>query len=71
MADDRTKRGPRDRDRIDIDEDYELRYWTKELGVDEQTLRNTIKTVGPRVEDVRREIGRNLARGEETRGRPS
>jgi hypothetical protein len=33
MADDTAKRDYRDRDRINVHEDYELRYWTKELGV--------------------------------------
>jgi hypothetical protein len=33
MPDDRKNRGQQDRNRIDVNEDYELRYWTKELGV--------------------------------------
>jgi Protein of unknown function (DUF3606) len=33
MADDPTKRGRPDRDRIDIDEEYEVRYWTEKFGV--------------------------------------
>src|SRR5687768_2835675 len=33
MADDLTKRAPGDRSRINLVEDYELQYWTKELGV--------------------------------------
>jgi hypothetical protein len=33
MSDDRNRKGQQDRSRIDVSEDYELRYWTKELGV--------------------------------------
>lgn len=33
MPDDKTKSDYRDRDRINVHEDNELRYWTKELGV--------------------------------------
>ncbi len=28
MADDKTKRGPADRSRINVNEEYEVRYWT-------------------------------------------
>ena len=33
MADDRTKRGPQDRSRVNTSEDYELRYWSEKWGV--------------------------------------
>ena len=33
MADDKTNRGPQDRSRINMHEDYEVRYWTEALGV--------------------------------------
>ena len=33
MADDRTNRGPQDRSRINLGEDYEVRYWTDKFGV--------------------------------------
>jgi hypothetical protein len=39
MSDDPTKRDYRDRDRINVKEDYELRYWTKELGVTPEKLK--------------------------------
>jgi hypothetical protein len=53
MSDDTQDRGPRDRSRIDVDQDYELRYWTRELGVDEETLKAAVRRVGPMVNDVR------------------
>jgi len=52
MADHTTKRDYRDRDRINVHEDYELRYWTKELGVTPQKL----KKVGVMADDVRQAL---------------
>jgi hypothetical protein len=46
MADDKTLRGPRDRSRIALGEDYELRYWTGKFGVSEERLRETVAKVG-------------------------
>jgi len=37
MSDDTQKHGPGDRNRINVNQEHELRYWTKELGVDEQS----------------------------------
>jgi hypothetical protein len=53
MSDDTSKRGPQDRNRIDVNEKWELQYWTKELGVDAETLKSTVQRVGPMVNDVR------------------
>lgn len=58
MADDRTNRGPQDRSRISTSEDYEVRYWTKELGVSEEELKRLISQHGSSVEAVRRALGR-------------
>jgi hypothetical protein len=33
MADDKTKTGKPDRDRINVNEDYELRYWAEKFDV--------------------------------------
>ena len=38
MADNRSIRGPQDRSRINLSEDYEVEYWTKELGVSKDQL---------------------------------
>ena len=40
----------------------EVRYWAHELGIDEQRLRNAVKTVGPRLADLRRHIEEHQAR---------
>jgi Protein of unknown function (DUF3606) len=58
MADDTTKRDYRDRDRINIHEDYELRYWTKELGVTPEKLKQTVEKVGVIATEVRKALGK-------------
>ena len=57
MADDTTKRDYRDRDRIDVHEEYELRYWTKE-GVTPEKLKQTVEKVGVMVSNVREALGK-------------
>lgn len=58
MSDDKTKRGPADGDRINLNEDYEVRYWTKEFGVSESVLREAVKRVGVMKKDVGEELRR-------------
>jgi hypothetical protein len=45
-----------DRDRIDVSEEHECRYWTEKLGVSYQTLKRIVAEVGPLVKDVRRHL---------------
>ena len=56
MSDNPDKRGPADRNRIDVNAKHELQYWTKELGVDAETLKATVNRVGPMVDKVRNEL---------------
>jgi hypothetical protein len=58
MAEDTTRRDYRDRDRINVHEDYELRYWTKEFGVTPEKLKQTVEKVGVMATDVRKAVGK-------------
>jgi len=58
MSDDKANRGPADAQRINVNEDYEVRYWTKALGVSEEKLRETVKRVGVMAKDVRTALGK-------------
>jgi hypothetical protein len=53
MSDDKRKTGPADRSRINLSEDYEVRYWSETLGVSNLELQAAVEKVGPMVEDVR------------------
>jgi hypothetical protein len=55
-GDDPTKRDYRDRERINIHEEYELHYWSKELGVTPQKLKEAVDEVGVMVVDVRKAL---------------
>ncbi|MGN8276734.1 DUF3606 domain-containing protein [Pseudomonas sp. SMV71] len=57
MTDNLSNRGPQDRNRINTSEEWELKYWTKELGVNEDQLKAAVKAVGPMVVDVRKHLG--------------
>ena len=58
MSDDKTRTGRQDRTRVSLSEDYEVRDWTRTLGVTEDELRAAVGRVGDQAEDVRRELGK-------------
>jgi hypothetical protein len=57
MTDDKANRGPQDRSRISVSERYEVDYWTKELGVTEDALKEAVASAGNNVEKVREYLG--------------
>jgi hypothetical protein len=58
MADDLTKKSSADRKRINVSEDYEVRYWSEKFGVSAARLKEAVQKVGPMVDDVARELGK-------------
>ena len=56
MADNLQTAGPQDRSRINVHEEWELRYWTQELGVSKERLAELVKEVGPTVAAVRQRL---------------
>ena len=52
MADDKTKTGGQDRQRINVNEDYELRDWAKKFGVTPEQLKQAVAAVGDRADAV-------------------
>ena len=59
MADDKTKTGRADRERINVNEDYELRDWSAKLGVTSWEVKAAVRKVGPMAKDVARALGSN------------
>jgi hypothetical protein len=53
------RRHPQDAARINLYEDWEMRYWSDRWGVPRQQLVETIKRVGVQVKDVARALGRD------------
>jgi hypothetical protein len=52
MADDLTKRGRQDRERISLVEGWEVRRWCDKLDVTEVELRHAVDEVGHMADDV-------------------
>ena len=56
MSDNLKDRGPQDRNRVNVNEDWEVRYWTQEFGVNEDQLRKAVQKVGPSADAVRKAL---------------
>ena len=54
MSDDKTKSGGQDRTRINTSEDYEVSYWTQQLGVTAERLNEAVAAVGTHVDDIQK-----------------
>lgn len=50
MSDDLNSRGPQDASKVNVNEEWELRHWTKTFGVSEEELKAAVKQVGVRVD---------------------
>ena len=46
MADDKTKKGPADSSRVNVNEDYEVAYWTDAFDCTKQELIEAVEKVG-------------------------
>ena len=57
MPDDKSQVGGQDRSRINVNEEYELRDWSKSLGVTPEQLKNAVAAVGDRADKVREHLG--------------
>lgn len=53
VADDLRKTGHRDDTRINIDQDYEVRYWSEKLNLSPDRLKSAVAKAGPMVKNVR------------------
>lgn len=58
MPDDKSNRGAQDRSRINLNEDYEVRYWTEKFGVSQSELQEAVRKVGVSATAVEQELRR-------------
>ena len=58
MSDNPNKKGAQERSRISTSEDYEVRYWSKKLGVSPDELKAAVKKVGNSAAAVEKELRR-------------
>jgi hypothetical protein len=57
MADDKSNRGQPDRDRIDVNDDDELRNWSKSLNKTPEEIKGAVRVVGNSAAKVREHFG--------------
>ncbi|HTI86301.1 MAG TPA: DUF3606 domain-containing protein [Alphaproteobacteria bacterium] len=60
MASDLRDRGQRDRDRIDIEDEYDIRHWSQRFNVSADKLKAAVDKAGPVAEDVAKALGKSL-----------
>ena len=59
MADDLKQTGKADDQRINVEQEHELNYWSQKLGVSRDQLRQAVVKAGSSmVKDVQRHLGR-------------
>jgi len=63
MADDKSKVGGQDRKRININEPWELDWWSKELGLTKDQLRAAVRKFGSAADKVRDELKKKQQTG--------
>jgi len=55
--DDKSKKGRQDDSQINVNEDYEVQYWSKKFRVTADELREAVKAVGSKVVAVEDYLG--------------
>lgn len=58
MSDDLKRKGPEDPNTINVNQIWELEWWSKQLGVSVLMIRIAVNAVGPSVEKVRKYLGK-------------
>ena len=53
MSADKTKASGQDRQRINVNQDYELRDWAKSMNTTPERIKEAVQAVGDRAEKVR------------------
>ena len=56
MTDSLTKRDQPDRSKINMNQDYEVHYWTKHLNISKEELQKIVDQVGNSAAAVRKEL---------------
>ena len=50
--DNKQNAGSQDRDRINVNQDHELKHWSEKFRVSDEVLKEAVKAVGPMAKDV-------------------
>ncbi|WP_415326956.1 DUF3606 domain-containing protein [Chryseobacterium sp. MMS23-Vi53] len=58
MSDDLSKRRPQDATKVNVNETWELEYWSKKFGVTKEKLKEAVKAVGTSAAEVQNYLGK-------------
>jgi hypothetical protein len=58
MSDDLSKRRPQDATKVNVNESWELDYWSKKFGVTKEKLKEAVKAVGTSAVLVQKYLGK-------------
>ncbi len=58
MSDNLKINQPEDPTKINVNQQWEIDFWTKTLGVSEMQFRNAVRVVGPLVKEVKKYLGK-------------
>ena len=58
MADNLNERGPQDRSRVNVNEPWELQYWSRKFGVSEEQVKDAVKAAGTSADAVGKHLGK-------------
>ena len=59
MADDKTKTAPQDAQRVNVHEDYEVKYWCNKFRCTPDQLKAAVRKVGAMAKEVEAELKRH------------
>jgi hypothetical protein len=57
MSDDKTRSQGQDRERINVNQEYELRDWARSMNTTPERLKEAVQAVGDRADKVREFLG--------------
>lgn len=58
MSDDLSKKRPQDATKVNVNESWELEYWSKKFGITKDQLKNAVKAVGVSAAAVKKYLGK-------------
>lgn len=58
MSDDLSKRRPQDASKVNVNETWELEYWSNKFGVTKERLKEAVKAVGTSAAAVQNYLGK-------------
>jgi len=62
MADDKSKTQPQDAQRVNVNEEYEVQYWSEKFGVSPERLKQAVQKVGTIAKNVEQELSSGAER---------